>query len=635
MSDVNTLYVDELRRAIEIRSRELEGVVSNLQGSVPKARLSLHRAYNLIRGLPHGLTDLATSEIDRAPDPASVLPYLQTLLRHLSLVADFVEDHLAHGDRHELSQALSDEASEELGNLNLEFHNVVISHGEATNFTTQFGDIDAHINGPVELNDPSKPEVERFFALFRVPRVEGSGVFWKPILLGHEVAHVYVGEQNIVDQIDLASIFDFDRASSISSPLAPEGSLSSKSSALFRICHSWVKELLCDAHALHRFGPSAVAALAEYFATIGALDNLSETHPPGWLRIHLMLEWLGPVADARLRQVINPWDSLAANAPSYEVAWVDFLSLFFVNHGSKLNSLAGECPADGYNSTNRFEEIQLVADRLGMGIAGSETVNTTGGRTEKQDVVNAAWIVRSEDSETPINSLACKAIENIAFIDSWMAAGGYLPEINGSDRPDELVGGALSQSSLLARLSRRDEPGGIVITPLLQYPKGAALDLRLGNRFIVFRRTGDSSFDPLDRTTDSRTVQVYRELSWTEQIVLHPQELLLAATLEYLVLPADITAQVITRSSYGRLGLLSATAVQIHPNYHGCLTLELVNLSNLPLVLTPGERVAQLVAWKTDPVEPGDEKYHCPVGPEFSKARVDAESDVLRAIRGE
>ncbi|MCQ3810020.1 MAG: dCTP deaminase [Acidimicrobiia bacterium] len=635
MEDVNTLYVDELRRAIEIRSKELGRVVSDLQGSVPKARSSLHRAYNLVRGLPHGLTALATSEIDRAPDPTTALPFLQILLRHLSLVADFVEDHLAHGGRHELSQALSDEVSEELGNLNLEFHNVVISHGEATNFTTLFGDIDAHVNGPVDLNDPSKPEVERFFALFRVPRVEGSGVFWKPILLGHEVAHVYVGKRNIVDQIDLASTFDFDKASSISSSLGPDESLASNSRVLFRISQSWAKELLCDAHALHRFGPSAIAALAEYFATIGALDNLSETHPPGWLRIHLMLDWLGPVNDARLRQVIEPWDSLASNAPSFEVPWADFLSQFFVDHGSKLKSLAGDCPADGYKSADRHEEIRLVADRLGMGIAGSETVNTTGGRTEKQDVVNAAWIVRSEEAETPVDSLARKAIENIAFIDSWLEADGDLPAIIVSDPPDRSVGSALSQASLLARLSRRDEPGGIVVTPLLQFPKGAALDLRLGNRFIVFRRTGDSSFDPLDRDTDSRAFQVYRELSWTEQIVLHPQELLLAATLEYLVLPADITAQVITRSSYGRLGLLSATAVQIHPNYHGCLTLELVNLSNLPLVLTPGERVAQLVAWTTDPVEPGDEKYHCPIGPEFSKARVDAESDVLRAIRGE
>ena len=305
-------------------------------------------------------------------------------------MSDFVEEHLAHGGRHELSQALSDEVSEELRKLDLEYYNVVISHGEATNFTTRFGDIDAHINRPIGLDDAVKTEAEKFFALFRVPRIEGSGVFWKPILLGHEVAHVYVAEQSVVAKFDLASEFDFDEATSISSPQAPVGSQTSKSKALFEISQAWTKELLCDAHALHRFGPSAIAALAEYFSTIGALDNLGVTHPPGLLRIHLMLDWLGPVADARLRRITELWDSLAADAPFFGVPWADFLTQFFVDHGSRLNSLAAGCPADGYAVANRHAEIHLVADLLGMGIAGSETVNTAGGRTEKSDVVNAA-----------------------------------------------------------------------------------------------------------------------------------------------------------------------------------------------------------------------------------------------------
>jgi len=109
----------------------------------------------------------------------------------------------------------------------------------------------------------------------------------------------------------------------------------------------------------------------------------------------------------------------------------------------------------------------------------------------------------------------------------------------------------------------------------------------------------------------------------------------LAATLEYIALPPDLTAQVITRSSYGRLGLLSATAVQIHPNFRGCLTLELVNLSTIPLVLTPGERIAQLVLWNCSPVDPTDEKYSYPTGPQFSKVRDDDEADVLRSLRSD
>ena len=192
--------------------------------------------------------------------------------------------------------------------------------------------------------------------------------------------------------------------------------------------------------------------------------------------------------------------------------------------------------------------------------------------------------------------------------------------------------GVLSQVELEQRLSSQDA-SRLVVQPLLHEPKGAALDLRLANKFIAFRRTGTASLDPLDEQGDPRSIQVHVELSWSEQFVLHPQEMVLGATLEYLVLPEDLTAQVVTRSSYGRLGLLSATAVQVHPNFHGCLTLELVNLSTIPLVLTPGERVAQLVVSKTNPVVDDEPKYAWSVGPQFSKVRDDQEANVLRSLR--
>jgi deoxycytidine triphosphate deaminase len=167
-------------------------------------------------------------------------------------------------------------------------------------------------------------------------------------------------------------------------------------------------------------------------------------------------------------------------------------------------------------------------------------------------------------------------------------------------------------------------------------PKGAGLDLRLGNRFIVFRRTSTAYFDPLEEGSDPKAVQVFFHLNWNEDLVLHPNELVLGATLEYLRLPEDLSGQVITRSSYGRLGLLSATAVQIHPHFRGCLTLELVNLSTIPIRLSPGERVAQLVLNPTKgagPPDPAHDKYKDPIGPQFSKVRTDDEARVIRGIR--
>ena len=40
---------------------------------------------------------------------------------------------------------------------------------------------------------------------------------------------------------------------------------------------------------------------------------------------------------------------------------------------------------------------------------------------------------------------------------------------------------------------------------------------------------------------------------------------------------------------------LIETAPWIHPNYRGCLTLEIANVSNTPVLLYPGRKIAQLI----------------------------------------
>jgi dCTP deaminase len=37
------------------------------------------------------------------------------------------------------------------------------------------------------------------------------------------------------------------------------------------------------------------------------------------------------------------------------------------------------------------------------------------------------------------------------------------------------------------------------------------------------------------------------------------------------------------------------TAPWVHPNYRGCLTLEIANISNSALILRPGMRIGQLI----------------------------------------
>jgi dCTP deaminase len=79
-----------------------------------------------------------------------------------------------------------------------------------------------------------------------------------------------------------------------------------------------------------------------------------------------------------------------------------------------------------------------------------------------------------------------------------------------------------------------------------------------------------------------------------QDFILHPRSFVLGVTLEWFRLPSDLGGYVTGRSSWGRRGLVIATATGIHPGFTGCLTLELANLGDLPIAIRPGMRIGQL-----------------------------------------
>ncbi len=137
----------------------------------------------------------------------------------------------------------------------------------------------------------------------------------------------------------------------------------------------------------------------------------------------------------------------------------------------------------------------------------------------------------------------------------------------------------------------------LYVTPLLDKAQigRAAIDLRLGTEFLLLRRIHRPGLDPSNLTQqDLEGTQEVVVVPFGGELWLHPRHFVLAATLEYLGLPDDIAASVVGRSSWGRVGLLVATAVFVHPGFRGCLTLELVNEGDAPIRLSPGMRIAQL-----------------------------------------
>ncbi len=120
----------------------------------------------------------------------------------------------------------------------------------------------------------------------------------------------------------------------------------------------------------------------------------------------------------------------------------------------------------------------------------------------------------------------------------------------------------------------------------------ASVDLRLGTSFRVFHNFRVAAIDLADPPTN---LTEHIEIAQDESFVIHPGEFCLGGTQEWVELPDDIVARIEGKSSLGRLGLIvHATAGFVDPGFKGTLTLEITNLTRVPIILWPGKPIAQL-----------------------------------------
>lgn len=208
-----------------------------------------------------------------------------------------------------------------------------------------------------------------------------------------------------------------------------------------------------------------------------------------------------------------------------------------------------------------------------------------------------------------------------------------------------MLSGALSARELRTRLKTKDTTKKIFIVPMVDIQRqlgGSSVDLRLGTDFIITRRTNYSIIDPLESHIESKVVDFQERVfvGIGKKLVLHPNQMILGGTLEYVRLPADVMAYVVGRSGWGRLGLVIATAVLVHPGYAGVITLEMVNLGDMPIALYPGVRIAQLAFHTLSSGTNSKEifermTYRLSTRPNFSKVYQDYEWPILKRISEE
>ncbi|MFL2665002.1 MAG: dCTP deaminase [Dehalococcoidia bacterium] len=161
----------------------------------------------------------------------------------------------------------------------------------------------------------------------------------------------------------------------------------------------------------------------------------------------------------------------------------------------------------------------------------------------------------------------------------------------------------------------------------------ASVDVHLSETILIFKNSVAPYIDLKNEIPDlTEEVKIKKNIPF----ILHPGEFALGSTLEKLSLSNDIVSRIEGKSSLGRLGLLiHSTAGFIDPGWDGNLTLELANVSRLPITLYYGMRIGQISFQEmtTEVENPyGSEKlksrYKGQVLPTASRVHIDFEDQI-------
>jgi dCTP deaminase len=135
--------------------------------------------------------------------------------------------------------------------------------------------------------------------------------------------------------------------------------------------------------------------------------------------------------------------------------------------------------------------------------------------------------------------------------------------------------------------------GRISVEPL--FPKSiqpASVDLHLGADFLIFRTDRHTCIDPKQPIDDM--MEPVR-INGNKQFIIHPGQFALGMTYEVVGVAKNMVGRLEGKSSLGRIGLIiHATAGYLDPGNKLKMTLELHNISNLPIKLYYKMPIAQM-----------------------------------------
>jgi dCTP deaminase len=377
------------------------------------------------------------------------------------------------------------------------------------------------------------------------------------------------------------------------------------------------RELLADLIATRMMGFAYFAALSKFLTTVGAWSQTaveSSGYPGICFRLWVCLQEVQPQVRRfiRAQRTSRGRQRITKFLSKYLSEWQSRLKKCSQRGGDPVAQAVFDALPDLKRLARKaVPKPALLTDQFFERIALLEQELPPSLPREKEgcfaELMSAAWAYQFVYGEGPQAKahklgksvqeymktcrLVTKAIELIPF------SRNHASDLKTRMRRRRRAG-ILSDAEIKAEIGSTGRDRLTVIPCLKDSVQGASLDVHLGNWFAVARRTHLSCVDPGAKEDVQQLMRVGMEeffIQAGKTFLIHPGDLVLGTTLEFVSLPPDLMAFVEGKSRLGRLGLIVATATQVAPGFHGVITLELVNSGTVPLQLRPGMPIAQLV----------------------------------------
>ena len=477
---------------------------------------------------------------------------------------------------------------------------------------------------------------ERRSPLISLPRVDLNAPSSWPSLF-HEIAHIDVSIDDVWANFT-RNVAESQQALALQAVAA--FAVGGDQADVIAELKGWLLECWCDAFAVVCAGPAVFFAQLHSFAfsAPGYLEQHVRRglrYPPAWFRLKLILAF----SEARLDGAHEETRRLVCKAMEDEKKLITELFGHRTVYDANLDMLLtifkefirAAFPRESYSLAGQISSAnlkQLVND-LSEGLPIPSLSATIDGGPQRaassSEILLAGWIYRC----TAFRSSIGRILDDASSATSREIAGYLIAQVK---RADEALKRSIQMSEWFeilneAAISELRDSSGIIneatpvnidspgvlsdrdlntlmsndclrIIPLIDAKfqvRGTVIDLRLGHNFEIFPSSVPRIVDPMMSEDLQSSDSLEVDVDFGQGLNIGPGQFLLAHTLEYIKLPANVAAQVEGRSSFARIGLqVHMTANLVEAGFDGCLTLEVVNNGPSSIRLYPGMRIAQL-----------------------------------------